>query len=105
MATGIASHIPGGEPTTSRRGRASTFAGGARLGVRRPAPQPARRGTRRLDAAFLAQHASSADVARLAKAVAALPHSQARTVGPRTGVSTFSAHSPGVSVPSGGHSP
>jgi hypothetical protein len=48
-----------------------TFAGGARLGVRR------------LDAAFLAQPASSGDVAPLAKAVAALPRSKARTFGPR----------------------
>jgi hypothetical protein len=42
-----------------------TFAGAARLGVRR------------LDAAFLAEHAWPADAAPLAKAVAALPHSKA----------------------------
>ena len=58
-------------PTLGSASGVWTFVGAARLGLRR------------LDAAFLAQHSWLGDVAALAKAVAALPHSKSRTFGPR----------------------
>jgi hypothetical protein len=73
-------------PTLGSASGVWTFAGGARLGLQR------------LDAAFPAEHAWPADVVRLAKAVAALPHSKPRTFGralPTLGVGLLAGASPG----------